>query len=638
MGSRSLLPAVLLAAGGLAFAGAALGRGPLGGDDHPGQLYRFFHAARAPWGWSAGWWAGYPELGYYPPGAAWLGALIELAAPGPERAYQVLLWIAYLAPGFGAYALLRRATGDAWLALPGAVIVLTLSAGCRSGVEEGLRWGLVASRLAWALLPVLGLTLLRWLSQTAPPPVTSALLVAAVALTHPAQLPAAAVLLVSAALLGPGPRRRRLAGAVAIVGLGLSLAAFWLVPLVVHLDMARPLAWGDRSLTGLARRLLDYPVLGILAAALALTVSARRAARPAPERWLLAQAPAMAAVVVADALLLAPAGVLWLPADRVADGLWLALALGSAPALASMARLGGRPWPRLAALGALALLPVLAAGRDEPGLTLWPRPGQWPTLGEVVRGLRMETLWQALGEAPPGRVLFLRSAVPLAYRPEWWRPHSHVTALTPARAGREIVGGTFTHPSPLAALFYTGSPDARSAVLAEELDGRVLLGEPLERLNPARFAEVARRLRVSVVVALDEDAGRLGFLGGAADFRPWRRLGPFLLFVAPEPRPLPEPLSGWVAAYRVRVEAGPGWSEPGLAWSPLWRAEGPAGPLPTRRSALGLLEVRRPPGPGPVVLRHGPGPAEWLGLGLSAMAAALAAGAALAATRRRWRG
>ena len=184
-------------------------------DDHPGQLYRLAHAITlglAPWRFNPGWWAGYAELQYYPPGFAWLGALIHLAAAGAldlAAVYQILLWLAWLLPGAAVYALLRRALGDPWLALPGALVALTLSAGSRSGVEEGLRWGLIAARLGWGVLPLLALGLLRWAGGTGRPSLASAALVAAVILLHPAHAPAA-VVLVALAALHSGPRRPRL--------------------------------------------------------------------------------------------------------------------------------------------------------------------------------------------------------------------------------------------------------------------------------------------------------------------------------------------------------------------------------------------------------------------------------------------
>ncbi|MGH7398261.1 MAG: hypothetical protein ACRELW_12070, partial [Candidatus Rokuibacteriota bacterium] len=196
--TRVWLPPALLAAYGVAFGWRALAGGLLVFDDHPGQVYRLAHAITlglAPWRFNPGWWAGYAELQYYPPGFAWLGALLHLAAGGTldvASVYQILLWLAWLLPGAATYLLLRRALGDPWLALPGAFIALTLSAGCRSGVEEGLRWGLIAARLGWGALPLLAWSLLRWVDGAGRPPLASAALVAAIVLLHPTHAPAAA--------------------------------------------------------------------------------------------------------------------------------------------------------------------------------------------------------------------------------------------------------------------------------------------------------------------------------------------------------------------------------------------------------------------------------------------------------------
>ena len=274
------MPPALLAVYAVAFGWRALGGGLLVFDDHPGQLYRLAHAITlgwAPWRFNPGWWAGYAELQYYPPGFAWLGALIHLAADGAldlAAVYQVLLWLAWLLPGVTVYALLRRALGDPWLALPGAFVALTLSAGSRSGVEEGLRWGLVAARLGWGVLPLLALCLLRWAQGATRPPLAGAGLVAAVVLLHPAHAPAAAALLALAALHG-APRRARVGLAALILAAGLGLAAIWLLPLLAHLRMALPLAWADATPLALGRRLVSQPVLLALAI---LTVIAWRGA------------------------------------------------------------------------------------------------------------------------------------------------------------------------------------------------------------------------------------------------------------------------------------------------------------------------------------------------------------------------
>ncbi|HUG37826.1 MAG TPA: hypothetical protein VML54_12785, partial [Candidatus Limnocylindrales bacterium] len=270
MNRATVLPLALLVAYGSSFAGAALGRGLLVLDDHPGQLYRLWHVLTlgpVPWRWNPGWWAGYPELQFYPPGFFYAGALLHTLALGllaPETLYQVLLWITYLLPGLATYWLLTRALGDGWLALPGAFLAMTLSAGTRSGVEEGLRWGLAAARLGWGLLPLLAVALLPWLRDGASRAGLAALALAAVTITHPTHVPLAFSMVALAAALAPRPSSR----ALLRIGAGaLGLAAFWLLPTIAHRAMMLPLAWGDASLRALAGRLVEYPVLGLLAAA-----------------------------------------------------------------------------------------------------------------------------------------------------------------------------------------------------------------------------------------------------------------------------------------------------------------------------------------------------------------------------------
>ena len=116
----------------------------------------------APWHWNPGWWAGYAELQYYPPlffylGYALHGLALGLASPG--TLYLILVWLVFLLPAATTYALLARTLGSGWAALPAAFLALLISAGSRSGAEEGVRWGLVAARLGWGLLPLLAFAL-----------------------------------------------------------------------------------------------------------------------------------------------------------------------------------------------------------------------------------------------------------------------------------------------------------------------------------------------------------------------------------------------------------------------------------------------------------------------------------------------
>ena len=627
---RTLLPALLLAAYAVAFGLSALGRGLLMFDDHPGQLYRLHHAVTlgwAPWRFDPGWWGGYAELQYYPPGAAWLGAALHSASLGAldvTRAYQALLWIAWMLPGLTVFALLRAVLGSGWLALPGAFVALTLSAGSRSGVEEGLRWGLIAARLGWGVLPLVALSLVGWVEGARRMPLAAAPLIAVVILLHPAHAPAALILLALAACLGAGDRRRRVLQACVVAALALGLCAVWLLPLLAHLRMALPLAWGDASPLGLLRE-LARPLVAVLALAQLAAWMGMRGAGGGREvdRWLHAVTPALVVAIALDATVAPAVGALWLPADRLVDSLLLSLIVGASLAVPELAARFSRLGPAAIAAALILVALLLSPGSPEPALTLWPSRGGWPTYGELVRGERLDALWQAIREAPPGRVLFVRSGVPLDYRPEWWRAHSHITSLTPLETGRGIVNGTFTHPSPVAGLVYTGSAEPKPITkLVEERDGFTLFGRPLESLTAGEIAPWLERLGISVVVAAEEDVGKLGFLDAGSGFLSPRMIGPFRVYLARRGASVPEAIGP--QTWRVAVDGPAGWKPAGFAYSPLWTAADDRGSLPVRRDVTNMLAVEAPDGATSIILRHRPGLVERLGLSVSALAAGIA--------------
>jgi hypothetical protein len=625
--AASLVPALVLLAYGVAFAVHALGRGPLAFDDHPGQLARLIHAlgeGPAPWAWHAGWWAGYPELQFYPPGWFYAGSLLSwltLRAVAPGAIYQAMVWITWLAPGLTAYVLLQRLLGRGWLALPGSLLVLTFTGdpggGGASGVEGGVHIGMVAARLAWALLPLLALSLLRWSDAAARVPYAAAPILAAIVLTHPSHAPAALAIVVGAALVST-VRVRAMRHAAVVGTIALLLAAFWVLPLLWRLSYTRALAWGELSLH------VFVTPFGLMLLAFIL------AALPLPSTRALTRALGLGVVAVAiDALVAEPVGIRFLPADRVADGVWMLMLLTAGVGLARVATLLRSHVPPPVA-GAAIFLVIVAASLPTSALTLWPRAAEWPPLPAIERGLRLDALWHTLRAAPPGRVLFVRSSVPLVYGNAWYRPHSHVTALTPALAGREILGGTFTHGAPVAALLYRGDTSpAPIARLAEQLDGVTLFGKPLEDLDVATLEGVAGRFGVSAIVALEDDAPKLARLAGSSRYRRVA-LPPFLLFIARDVPPTLPRRSG--AGWEVTLPTTD-WSSTGIAFYPLWRADQDGGALPVRRGVHGDLEVK-PRRPGAVQLLYGPGAVELVALGASL---ATAGGLAGAAWRRRVR-
>jgi hypothetical protein len=608
------------------FGSAALGGRVLAFDDHPGQLFRFYHLLRrgpAPWAWNPDWWGGVPELQFYPPGYFYLAALPVWLTGGllpPIVAWQALAWLTWLAPGLTTFALLARVAGSTWHALPGAMVALTLSADLASGVEGGLRTGMLPARLGWACLPALGCVLRRGLTDRAV--ALGAALLAVTVLLHPAHGPAAmALVVVVAAARDRGPGRRRVGRALLLVGLAACLSAFWTLPLLVRLEHAHALAWGTWAPWATLRR---HPLLGVLAV---LAVTAPGLARTSEERRLVAWPWVAWAAVALDALVTAALGAPWLPPDRAADGAWLAtvIAAGLCMARGLQAlehRLGAPGWSTAPALTAVLMAVGVTWG---PALARWPSPEAWPSLTLLERGLRLPALWDVLRQAPSGRVLFVRSGVPLAYGDAWWRPHSHVTALAPVYTGRPIIHGTFTHFAPTATVVYGGTLGRRPVTrLAEQLDGHQLFGTPLEDLTFERLRPYLERLGASVLVAVDEDLPRLARLEAHPEIRRLASPGPFVVYAWVGTRRPPEPVPGTTDRWRFVPDAPAGaWTTARVSYYPLWQAWQRGQPLERRRGPLGDLEVRLRSAADPVDLRYGPGGPERLGVLLSAIGLSL---------------
>jgi hypothetical protein len=444
-------------------------------------------------------------------------------------------------------------------------------------------------------------------------------------LLHPAQLPAGVALVALAACARP-PRVSRAREALAALGSAAGLTAFWTLPLLARLAETRALAWGTLGVADVLRP-LPLVLLGLAAAGLLW----RLAVFPS-ERVALWWLPATVALTVLDRFVVEPLGIRFLPSDRVVDGAWMALVVAAS---VSGARLAQRvpaavPVPAIAVGAALAL--ALLAQRGAT-LALRADAVSWPPLRSIERGLRLLDFWTALGRLPDGRALFVRSGVPLVHGAEWWRPHTHATALTPVASGRDVVHGTFTHPAPIAALVYRGDA-GRGAVtqLAEELDGQVLFGEPLNTMDAARFAARADRLGIVAVVVLEDDVTQLAWLPERTAFRRRVSLTPFSIFVRETPVAIPTPADGHTWRITLAGDVG-AWVAARMAYYPLWRAEVDGERLEKRRGADGVLEIRLTRPLQHVTLRYNAGVPEILGVAVTA--AVMVAGAA--AAWKRWR-
>jgi hypothetical protein len=623
---------VLLLGYGGAFAIAAFGRGLPAYDDHPGQFFRLWHALERsfPAGywtadWNPDWWGGYPELQFYPPGFVVVGAAIRLLGfwqLSVEVVYQLLLGLTLLLPAVGTYALLRAVLGNAWLALPPALLALTLCAGLRAGVEESLRWGMLTSRLSLGFLPFLALSLRVWV-EGGRPPVWAPLVAALTVLCHPVNGLAVGALLTLAALLvllrRPDGRTAR---EIALLGaLTLALVAFWTGPLLLRRSWLVSLAWSHVGGEGFLAEVRARPLLLVVTASVLLAwvpvVTQRR-----PFHALLAALPVVLLGINAANFGLFVGGWSAIEPGRLTDALVASALWAGGLGLGAVARKISTPRARetahpvlaLGVVAALGLVGLVFPGRHaEPTLTLWPRAAAWPSWRQVSGAHDLGRLFASLRDVPD-RVLFTTSALRLTADRAWYGAHSHALGLAPIFARREIVHGTFTHPSPLAARFYTGRavPPRRLDALAEQFDGLSLLGQPWSRLSPETFETFARRLRIATVVVPTTDAGRARFLPTA--YAPAREVSGFTVFERRD-RPWAEIERITHRRYRVFVSPSGGvWVATGVPAYPLWRVKSGRGNLETRADAWGFLEFRVPLDVFEAELVYAEGALEWLGL------------------------
>ena len=252
-----LLLAVLLA-GGLVATGFLLGDDLYLYADNPGQFARLWFAADCTLpaqgrlvGWVPFWYAGSPELQFYPPGAVLLGLLIKALSLGQfstVAAYQATMVLAYLLPVVTAYAFLRWAGfGRAGATLAG-VIALTFPE--LWGGVEGVMVGMLGDRLAFALFPVAvacGVVALEGDGRARiARSVTFGVVLSAIFLLHPFHVvaPWLAVSFYWMARASAWPRgawfRRALVALGTPVLVTLGLTAWWFVPLVAHRSFATP--------------------------------------------------------------------------------------------------------------------------------------------------------------------------------------------------------------------------------------------------------------------------------------------------------------------------------------------------------------------------------------------------------------
>jgi len=522
------------------------------------------------------------------------------------------------------------------------------------GGARGVLIGLIGERLAFGLMPLLILSGL-WLMRTrrkSRPWLTTGLLLAAIMLLHPYQaiVPTAALGLY-ALFCGQG-WPTRLGWLVSSVLLAFGLTAFWWLPFAAHREFFIPLIEAplEEIQSNLADMWLDGMVV-ILAAAVGGAISRQRLRRWLPLSIYAAGAGMLGFIFVDHFILVERLNIFALDPVRLITGVTFALITGLALGVSELSWLGPRLLRRWSlgwvGLPLLILIPWLIFSRlpQEYQIDEWlgrwqPAPGRTPLfLGEAEAEFGLAEVWQEMAETP-GRILFTAHYGLLFDIP------TSLKAATPYLTGKEIIGGTFTHRTPVGSYVWTGRaypPVLRGKV--EHSDDYALAGVSWQAMTDEFLFDLVRRLNVTLLVTTAIDRNARDFLDESPRFRQSWSNGLFVLYepVGYEPT--------WVAADqaeaevveygRTAIDVKISGATPQasllvkVANYALWHAEAKGRQLPIQTDELGLMSISLPPGSHTLHVRYRPGWAEWLGGAISVVTLVAAFGVVVFDWRRR---
>ncbi len=604
--------------------------------DHPGQFIRLWSSVSVSphlLGWNPVWYAGYPEMQFYPPGFVLLGwglDLLTLRQLPDFFLYQLLVFVAYLLPALTAYALARTVAGSRWVGLVTGLVTLLFSE--LWGGAGAVFVGLIAERLAFGLAPLV--LLAGWKAMQARRPwrwwAAAGLALAAVALMHPFHAVGPVLFLVAAALMQP--RRWVHLRDLALAGLlALALVAFWLLPLTVHVEYAAPMIRANlgQTLDWLSRPgILSYLAIGLLFSVALLLLRRRALTVFVVSAW--ATILTLVALVLLDHLVLfGRLHFYLLDPVRFVGAIYLLVVLTAGLGLGHLPGWTSRVSPRRASglVGTLALAGALIwLGQPLLALVREQRDPQ-RFLSRAQEDYPLDATWQHL-RSGEGRVLFTSYSLQLGETP------TSLKAATPYFTGRTTVGGTFSHWSPVARFLWVGRADADLLPERVELTDDVsLAGRAWAGWTDAEFFDLCHRLSVTTVVTTWSDWNARTFLDAAPHFRSDYSNDLFVVYRVLDSEPgLVEAdratatlLEEGPSAMRVSVSgAGSGASlHVRITDYPLWEVTAGDVVLPHHADDLGLMVVPLPAGTYEVDLRYRPGAAERVGAWISLAAAAL---------------
>lgn len=605
--------------------------------------------------WIPHWYAGYPERLFYPPGSMIVGLLLNLLTLGKVSTaliYEIVVFAAYALPAFTFYYALRRLRFERRAALAAGVLVLGFPAFFDGAPAVVI--GMIGSRLSFGLSALVFVWALdfvesrRWRSGG-----LAALTLALAILLHPYH----AIGLMLALGLYTLCVARRLSLVRASVQIGgivlfaFALDAFWIVPLIAHSSGAM-IPHIRATLDQTWRVLTDAMLLPYAILALIAVTRVRRepdAARRALLIVLIVLPILLAAIMLGwYALFVERLRFYQLDSVRLIGEFYFALILLAALGLADLGEWIAQRVAPSRARASFAMLSVLLASIAllipfaQTSAHFSQADGEPRFLRQAIADYRLDELWATLRETP-GRVWFTSFYTRLNARGTESFPTTLV-ALTPLFANRQMMGGTFSHWSPIGAFMWTGKLDPPALWgLPEDQDDRALFGVSLEKLADAQVYDYCRRFNITTIVAGVNDFRTRTFLDASPRFESYYNNGYFFVYRVKEYE------NAWIDAHnaavdllsfaddeitlRIRAARADASVTVKVYAYPLWRARTDARQsLAITRDDLALMRIALPPGENyTVTLRYEESVVEQIGFLISILSGTFFVGGAMIA-------
>jgi hypothetical protein len=608
--------------------------------------------------WIPYWYAGYPERLFYPPGSmivGWILNLLTLGKFSTALIYESIVFLAYALPAFTFYYALRRFGFQRNAAFAAGVMVLGFPA-FFDGAPAAII-GMVGSRLSFGLNALVFVWTIEFLETRRWRCAWFAVTTLALAIPlHPYH----ALGLTFGFGLYALARRLSLTRAVAQIGIvvlaALALDAFWLVPLFAHSSGAM-IPHIRATFDQIWRLLTDATLLPYVFLALIAVMRARRELDVARRAILI--------VLIVLPILLTAIMLVWsgfvvarlhfyqLDPVRLIGEIYFMLILLAALGLAHLSDWLARfAPPRIRTWFASSIAVAVSIGLLIPfaqsSAHFARADGEPRFLRQAIAEYRLDELWATLRQTP-GRVWFTSFYTRLNKRGIETFPTT-ITALTPLFTDRQIIGGTFSHWSPIGAFVWTGKSDPPVLWgLPEDQDDRALFGVPLEKLDDADVYDYCRRFNITTIVASINDFHTRTFLDASPHFQSYYNNGYFFVYRVNDYE------NAWFDARHANVEllsfddteivlrVHTAQADASVNFKvyayPLWRARTDAGQsLSIQRDDLAMMQIALPPGENyTVTLRYEDGIAEQIGSLVSILGGTiLVSGMLFARWRKNW--